>query len=201
MYVPYPPWFIGCFFSVCVSSLKTHTQICLGPVFDTAWQKRKQANASSWRFHATLLCSLLPAPYSAHSLPPPTLLLTLQTCQLGTLELGAGTQSHTGMLTPPCNYINLHPLTVWFGRGQWGHGPCLLVLVQPVGILHLEDMARLDPVELLPLLLQLALELVLLQLHSSSLCRCPADPAFQLHNACLQGDHSPEVQGPYHRQR
>lgn len=59
----------------------------------------------------------------------------------------------------------------------------LLVLVHPVDILQLEAVAGLDPVQLLSLPLQLTLELILLQLHSTPLCGCPADPDFQLHNA------------------
>lgn len=53
-------------------------------------------------------------------------------------------------------------------------------------------MAGLDPVELLSLLLQLTLELILLQLYSASLCGRPADPAFQLYDACLEGSHRHE---------
>lgn len=67
--------------------------------------------------------------------------------------------------------------------------PCLLILVQLVDALHLGVVAGLDPVKLLSLLFQLALELVLLQLHGASLCGRPADPAFQLHDPRLQGYH------------
>lgn len=48
-------------------------------------------------------------------------------------------------------------------------------------------MAGLDFVELLTLLLQLSLELILFQLHSTSFGSRPADSAFQLHDSRLQG--------------
>lgn len=57
-------------------------------------------------------------------------------------------------------------------------------------------MARLDPVKLLSLLLQLALELILLELYSTSLCSRPADPAFQLYNARLEGRHGHSHEDP-----
>lgn len=69
-------------------------------------------------------------------------------------------------------------------------GPCLFILVYLVDALQLRVVAGLDPVQLLPLLLQLPLELVLLQLHRASLSGRPADPALQLQDPRLQGHHA-----------
>jgi hypothetical protein len=73
--------------------------------------------------------------------------------------------------------------------------------VQPVDTLQLEAVARLDFVQLLSLLLQLTLEFILFQLHSTSLRSRPVDLAFQLHNSCLRGDHSVRAKGKYPRDK